>query len=322
MKFTCRFIGFILLICIAGTAAAQPTTLRLGILAFGTAAWEIEAMQQEKSATNAAFTVEIHPVANPEAGKIALQSGAVDLIVSDWIWVSRARANGEDFTFYPYATTSGALVVPEDSPIRTLKDLAGKRLGIAGGELDKNWLLLQALTQRQEHLNLDKTVTKMFGAPPILNQQILNHRVDAVMTYWHYAARLEAKGYRQLIDGRGILKALGIDAAVPSLGYVFNLDWANAHKQALVAFLEAVRQARQRLCHVDSAWRNILPLTRTDDVKLQNLLRQRYCEGNIVSWGAKERQAAGHIYQLLKTLSHNRLTGAADLQPETFWSLD
>ena len=322
MKFTCRFIGFILFIGTTVAGAAQPTTLRLGILAFGTAAWEIEAMQQEKSATNAAFTVEVHPVANPEAGKIALQSGAVDLIVSDWIWVSRARANGKDFTFYPYATASGALVVPEDSPIRSLKDLAGKRLGIAGGELDKNWLLLQALAQRLEHLNLDRTVTKMFGAPPILNQQILNHRVDAVMTYWHYAARLEAKGYRQLLDGRDILKALGIDAVVPSLGYVFKCGWADAHKQTLVAFLEAARQARQRLCHIDSAWHDILPLTRTDDTKIQSLLRQRYCAGNIVSWGAKEQQAARRIYQLLKILSHNRLTGAADLQPETFWSLN
>lgn len=321
-KFNCRLIWFILLISL-NSVAAEPTTIRLGILAFGTAAWEIEALKQGKLSESADFKLEIHPMANPEAGKIALQSGAVDMIVSDWIWVSRLRASGEDFTFYPYSNTSGALVVAEDSPIRTLKDLQGKRLGIAGGELDKNWLLLQALVQKQEQLDLNASVDKVFGAPPILNQQILNNRIDAVMNYWHFAARLEAQGYRQLIDGQGIIKGLGINESVPSLGYVFRHSWGESHKQAVKDFFKATRQARQMLCNSDAAWQKILPLTQTDDPAVQNKLRQRYCDGNIAHWGEKEQQAAKRIYQLLKDLSGNRLTGAdADLQPGTFWAID
>ena len=322
MKFNCRLIWFILLISL-NSVAAEKTTLRLGILAFGTAAWEIEALKQEKLAESANFKLEIHPVANPEAGKIALQSGAVDMIVSDWIWVSRLRASGEDFTFYPYSNTSGALVVAENSPIRAFKDLQGKRLGIAGGELDKNWLLLQAVVQQQDHLDLNTSVDKVFGAPPILNQQILNNRIDAVMNYWHFAARLEAKGYRQLIDGQGIIKALGINESLPSLGYVFRQSWGTSHKQAVNSFFRSTQRARQTLCNSDAAWQKILPLTQTDDPTIQNKLRRRYCEGNIVHWGDQEQLAAGRIYQLLKTLSHNRLTGSdADLQPGTFWSID
>lgn len=322
MKLQCRFIWLFLLISL-NSVAAEKTTIRLGILAFGTAVWEIEAMEQEKLTEAADFDLEVHPVANPEAGKIALQSGAVDMIVADWIWVSRLRASGKDFTFYPYSNTSGALVVANDSPIRTLKDLQGKRLGIAGGELDKNWLLLQALAEQQEQLDLNATVEKVFGAPPILNQQILNDRIDAVMNYWHFAARLEAQGYRQLIDGQGIIKALGIDEPVPSLGYVFSQSWGNLHKQALNGFFKAVQQARQRLCSSDAAWHKILPLIQTDDPTVQDKLRQRYCEGNIEHWGEKEQQAAKDIYDLLKKLSRNRLTGAgADLQPGTFWTID
>lgn len=322
MKFNYLLIWFIWLISL-DSIAAEKTTIRLGILSSGTVAWEIKTIEQENSVEAADFKLEIHPVANPEAGKIALQSGAVDMVVSDWIWVSRLRASGEDFTFYPYSNTSGALIVPEGSPIRSLKDLQGKRLGIAGGELDKNWLLLQAVVQQQEHLDLNASVEKVFGAPPILNQQILRNRIDAVMTYWHFAARLEAQGYRQLIDGKGIIKALGTDESVPSLGYVFRRSWGNSHKQAVNNFLKAARQARQALCHSDSAWKKILPLTQTDDPALQNKLRQRYCEGNITQWGKQEQLAAGQIYRLFKNLSRNRLTGADDdLQPGTFWSIN
>jgi NitT/TauT family transport system substrate-binding protein len=150
---------------------AEKTKIRIGVLAFGTVDWELSAIQNDPATASADFQLDIQRLANPEAGKIALQSGSVDMIVSDWIWVSKLRATGSDFTFYPYSTTSGALVVADASPIRTLKDLKGKRLGIAGGELDKNWLLLQALAKKDQ-LDLNSDVDKVFGAPPLLNEQI------------------------------------------------------------------------------------------------------------------------------------------------------
>ena len=318
MKFNIFFIGFCLFASSTGFAA-EKTTLRIGVQAAGTLAWELAALQGDPQKPSD-FQLEIQSVANAEAGKIALQSGAVDMIVSDWIWVSSLRATGADFTFYPYSNTSGALVVPENSPIHTIKDLKGKRLGIAGGELDKNWLLLQALAQK-EQLDLNASVEKTFGAPPLINEQIKQGRVDAVLTYWHFAARLEAQGFRQIIDGKGILTGLGITENVPSIGYVFKQSWAAQHKAALNSFFDAAKQAKNRLCTSDAAWQKIIPLTQTEDLPTQTKLRQRYCEGGIAQWGEKEQLAAARIYTMLRSLSDKRLTGASEsLQPGTFWS--
>jgi NitT/TauT family transport system substrate-binding protein len=320
MKFKVFFIGICL--CVScHSFAVEKTTIRVGVQASGTLEWELSALQDDPQVKLADFQLEIQPVANAEAGKIALQAGSVDMIVSDWIWVSSLRATGSDFTFYPYSTTSGALVVAEKSPIHFVKDLNGKRLGIAGGELDKNWLLLQALAQK-EQLDLNASVEKTFGAPPLINEQIKQNRVDAVLTYWHFAVRLEGQGYRQIIDGRGILKGLGITENVPTIGYVFKQSWAEKHKQAIDNFFKASKQAKNRLCTSDGAWQKIIPLTHVDDLPTQTLLRQRYCEGGIEQWGEKEQQAAGRIYTLLRKLSDNRLTGQSTyLQPGTFWSL-
>ena len=318
MKVNVFIIGLCLLAS-GSSFAAEKTTLRIGVQAAGTLAWELAATQDDPQKPSD-FQLEIRPVANAEAGKIALQSGAVDMIVSDWIWVSSLRATGSDFTFYPYSNTSGALVVAENSPIHTIKDLQGKRLGIAGGELDKNWLLLQALAQK-EQLDLNASVEKTFGAPPLINEQIKQGRFDAVLNYWHFAARLEAQGYRQIIDGRGILKGLGITENVPSIGYVFKQSWAAQHKSALNNFFDAAKQAKNRLCTSDAAWQKVIPLTQAEDAPTQAKLRQRYCEGGIEQWGEKEQQAAARIYTMLRTLSDNRLTGASEnLQPGTFWS--
>lgn len=301
--------------------ATEKATLRIGVQTTGTVAWELSALQADPAFKFSDFQLDIHPVATAEAGKIALQSGAVDMIVSDWIWVSKLRHTGADFSFYPYSTASGGLVVPEKSTIQSIKDLPKKRLGIAGGELDKNWLFLQALAAK-ENINLNDSVEKVFGAPPLVNEQLKQGRVDAVLTYWHFAVGLESEGYRQIIDGKAMFKGLGIEEQVPMIGYVFKESWANSHKQAVSDFFKAGKRTRESLCTSESAWQTVIPLLHTDNLATQAKLRQRYCEGNVTQWGESEQQAAGRIYSLLRTLSKNQLTGDAEtLSAGTFWSL-
>lgn len=320
MKLHVIFIGLCLFVS-CNSFAAEKTTIRIGVQASGTLEWELSALQDNPQIKSADFQVETQQFANAEAGKIALQSGAVDMIVSDWIWVSSLRANGADFTFYPYSSSLGALIVPENSPIHSIVDLKGKRLGIAGGELDKNWLLLRALAQK-EHLDLDTSVEKTFGAPPLINEQIKQNRLDAVLNYWHFAARLEAQGYRQIIDGKGILKGLGITEEVPGIGFVFRQSWADSHKQAITSFFKSSKQAKNLLCTSDAAWQKVIPLTQTQDLATQSKLRQGYCAGAIEQWGEKEQQAAARVYTMLRSLSNSQLTGKSEsLQPGTFWAI-
>ncbi len=300
--------------------ASEKPLIRLGVLAFGTVNWELAAMQQGQMMETEQYQLKVTKMANPQAGKIALQSGAVDMIVADWIWVSRQRTQGKDYTFYPYSNTTGALLVAKNSAIKQLQDLKDKKLAIAGGELDKNSLLLQALMQKQRQQEIFASVEKVYGAPPLLSQQMTRKRVDALLTYWHYAARMEADGYRVIMTGSDILQGLGIKLSVPSIGYVFDRSWANNNKAAVQAFLQNTRLTKDRLCADDAVWQSIKPLTRAKTEQVNQLLRQRYCAGRVLSWGEKEQQAAVRIYQYLKGVSAQRLTGAAEtIQEGTFW---
>ncbi len=302
--------------------SADKPSIRLGVLAFGTSNWELAALEQQKLLENADFKLEVHKVANPQAGKIALQGGAVDMIVTDWIWVSRMRATGANYSFYPYSSASGALIAAQDSGIKQLSDLCGKRLGIGGDELDKNWLLLQALSAKSS-CNLNTQVEKSFGAPPLLNQQLLEKHVDAVLNFWQYAAQLEGEGYPQILSGAEILEGLGVDRNMPNLGYVFNRDWAEKNAAVLKQFIHLTEQARQKMCTDESAWQSIVPLLNTTNAKTQGLLRDRYCAGGIKSWGPEQVKHADKIYSLLRQVSATKLTGAAtNIAPETFWFIN
>ena len=96
-------------------------------------------------------------------------------------------------------------MVPANSPIKTLGDLKGKKLGVAGGPLDKSWLLLVAYALRTANLDLRTETTQEFGAPPLLAERAKQGEIDAVLNFWPFAARLEAAGFTQLIGvgGRG-----------------------------------------------------------------------------------------------------------------------
>ena len=80
---------------------------------------------------------------------MALKGGSVDLILSDWLWVARERSLGDTLVFYPASTALGAVMTPAQSSIRSVLDLKDKKLAVAGGPLDKSWLLLQAFALKE-----------------------------------------------------------------------------------------------------------------------------------------------------------------------------
>lgn len=294
--------------------------VRIGVLELGTVNWELAVLNKLKLLETRTLQLKPRSIANSQAGKVALLSGTVDMIVADWIWVSNQRAAGRDLTFVPYSNAAGALIIPNNSTIRSIKDLAGKRLGIAGGGLDKNWLLLQGLAKQTYKIDLDKTTEKVFAAPPLLNQQLLQGRLEALINYWHYAARLEAQGYKRLLDGQTILKQLGVQRPIPTLGYVFSESWAADKTHLLTRLFNATRQAKQAICQSESSWQTVIPLTRSNQPAVLKKLREYYCQGVVTSWGKAEKQAVEQTYQLLHKLGNSLLTQSSEhLQAGTFW---
>jgi len=311
-------LGAMMLLLAAPARAEEP--IRLGLLAFGTVQWEIETMRTE--ARDAAHGVRVEPVelAGKEGASVALLAGAVDAIVGDWLWVSRQRAMGHDLTFIPWSVMTGALLVPADSPVRGLDDLAGKRVGVAGGPQDKGWLLLRALAARRYGMDLQRTVEPMFAAPPLLAQQMEAGRLDALLTFWQAAVPLEAKGMRRLVDVAAIPAELGITSRPPLLGWIMRRPWADAHAAAIMAFLAAERETRAALCAEGADWRRLDRLTRAGDDAVRAGLRDGFCAGIPRAWGERERADAETVFALLGELGGEDLVGPSPrLQPGTFW---
>ena len=90
------FLTFILNICFSYLHA---NTLRIGSLQYGSVNWELKLIKELNMDKNNDLNIEIVELASKNAAAVALQGGAVDVIVTDWFWVSRQRNEGREFAF-------------------------------------------------------------------------------------------------------------------------------------------------------------------------------------------------------------------------------
>ena len=310
----------ILAVLLPSCGAWADEVVRLGTLRFGSVSWVIDTVHAHEFDKAHGVAIEETPLANNEGAKIALSTGAVDIIVSDWVWVARQRAAGEKLSFIPYSTMVGAVLVPKDSPIKTLADLKGRKIGIVGGPLDKSWVFLRALARKDWQMDLDQAVERVYGAPPLLNEQLKAGRLDGVLTNWNFAARLEADGYRRVVSVNDALRDLGIGPQIPLIGYVFKEDWAHANGAALKAFVAATQDATHVLDTSDAEWQRLLAATGAESPAILAALRDGYREGVPRAWGAFERAATVRAFQVMADAGGAELVGTTNgLEPGTFW---
>jgi NitT/TauT family transport system substrate-binding protein len=318
-----RFPRILLATAIFATLHVVPSraaeTIRLAVQKTGTFAWELAVIRAHGLDRQANLTIEVSELASPEAGKVALRGGAADVIVSDWLWVSRERGLGAKLTFYPYSSAIGAVMVPDSSSIRSIADLKGRKIAVAGGPIDKSWLLLRA-SMKQDGIDLKSESTILYGAPPLLAAKTLSGEMDATVNYWNFCAALEAKGLRRLIGIEDLLPKLGATGRTSMIGYVFDEEWASASRDTVASFIAVTREAKEILASSDAEWEKIAPLTGAPDPATLRAYRDRYREGIPRRPIADEEADARVLYRVLAAIGGRELVGpAAELDPGTFY---
>jgi NitT/TauT family transport system substrate-binding protein len=318
MKLPVRLLLALIFSVAIGTQCGAGA-VRVAVQKTGTFAWELAVIRTHGLDKKANLSVEVIELASPEAGKIALRAGNADIVVTDWLWVSRERGLGAKLTFYPYSSALGAVMVPASSPIRTLADLKGRKLAVAGGPIDKSWLLLQAWL-KQGGIDLKSDATIAYGAPPLLMAKALDGEMDATMNYWNFCAVLEAKGFRRVAGIEDLLPKLGAKGRTAMIGYAFDEKWASANQDKIARFIAMTRMAKEILSTSDAEWEKIAPLTGAPDAATLRAYRDRYREGIPRRPIADEEADARILYRVLADIGGRELVGTApELDSGTFY---
>ena len=292
--------------------ANELPTIRLGALEYGTVNWELDTIKNNKLDEKHGFKLDVIPMGGGSASDIAFLGGEIDVMVSDVIWAAAQRAEGRDLKFIPYSTAVGGIMVKSDSGISSLKDLNDKRIGIAGGPLDKSWLILQAYAKQEGLIDLKTDAKQEFAAPPIIFKAALKGDIDAVINFWHFQAKAKAAGLNEIISVQDAAKSLGLDPSVPLLGYIVNGKMDQKLSQGLFA---ASRDAKALLGSDDTAFDAIRKRMNAKTDAQFEALKTGFRAG-IPASASVDEEAVDRTLQMMAKLGGPDLVGKATTLPK------
>jgi NitT/TauT family transport system substrate-binding protein len=296
--------------------SAGGPPVHVGVVRSATAGWELDVIKHHQFDEANGFSLEVVDLINQRAAETALRRGKVDVIVADFVWTSQQRAKGTPLTFVPHSRGDATLMVRPDSGIGSLADLEGKKLGVAGGSSDTNWLLLKAYAQKKFGVDLAAAAPKFIGAP-LLNELMIKGDLPAVLSSWDFDARLEAAGMQRLVGVADILPELGVDHPPALVGWVFNEEWAKQSPELINGFLNASLAAAKVMATSDEEWDRLRDMTMVKDDATFVALRDAYRADLVTSSAEQSAEAADQTFRILSAAGGAEGKGLA---AGTYWA--
>ena len=201
------------------------------------------------------IVIDLVPSASDQARMAMIQAGGAEVATLDWGDVGRMRKAGVDIVGVSPFLRWGAdfSVVPVNSPIKTMGDLKGKKLGVYNRN-GVNYILERAVAQSIYHVDLDKEATIQEGAAPLMYALMENGQLDATEAFNSVAPGMIATGkYRVLAKDSDLIKQIGLPET-PALLYAFNGTWVKAHPDDTKAFVAAYHDVIDILRVNDQIW--------------------------------------------------------------------
>jgi NitT/TauT family transport system substrate-binding protein len=172
-----------------------------------------------------------------------LAGGSLDISFGNFVSFLGAKAKGVlDVRFVAEGFQSAAgtheVLVPKDSPIRNVKDLAGKKIAVNTKRNLSSLLIKATLAPSGVTLDDDKNFVEM--PFPNMEAALKNKSVDAVQVVEPFVTQLQQSlGARVLVD-----LSQGPTADFPIAGYATTAGWAAKNPKTVAAFQRALSKAQ------------------------------------------------------------------------------
>jgi NitT/TauT family transport system substrate-binding protein len=222
----------------------------------GTSGWLLAVIRQQQLDKKYGFQLEVISAATTQMMATALQSGGGDIGIFQFLDIMKMRKAGNKVVAVGPTLAWGAnhIVVPANSPLKTLGDLKGKKLGIFH-RTDIDWILVQALAKSNYKLVPEKDILIHEGGAALLGGLVQTGQLDATTMYNNLTPGLVATGnVRVLYSIKELITQLGLPE-MPFLFYGVREAYAAAHPQNVRAYLAAYREAVEIIRRDDEIWR-------------------------------------------------------------------
>ncbi|MEH2191851.1 MAG: sulfonate ABC transporter substrate-binding protein [Nostoc sp.] len=259
------------------TQTASGTTIRIGYQKASTVLYALKArgeLEKAFAASGSSVTWSEFPAGPPLLE--ALNAGSIDFGYTGESPPIFAQAGGVPLVYVaydPWSPKAEAILVPKDSPIKSVAELKGKKIAFAKGS-NANYLLVKALEKAGVKYNDFQRVTL---TPADARAVFERKNVDAWAIWDPYLAAAEAAtGARTLTDATGLAPNRGyylaaksfVDAQTDALKIVLDQvkkvsDWAKNNPSEVAKFLSPALGIDAPVLEIAEKRRDydVLPLT-------------------------------------------------------------
>jgi NitT/TauT family transport system substrate-binding protein len=175
----------------------------------------------------------------------AIRGKQADVGFGGWTAFSQFRSQGFPVvSIFPVGRgTSLDILVPVNSPIKTVDDLKGKKVGSYAGAAGTATVLFRVITSKYFGFDPGKTGHLQFAAPGLLTKLMSEGEIDAALLFDPLAARAIASGQFRVIGNLSELYKQKSGKEFLWITHATNDEFAAKHPDVLVSFNRAWQEA-------------------------------------------------------------------------------
>jgi NitT/TauT family transport system substrate-binding protein len=306
---------------IAQAVMGDGGVVRMLLNPTGTQVWPVHAMRKYDLPKKYGFDLQTVSIATPQAHATVLQAGGADIGGFGWTDIARMRHAGVKIVgIAPALKWANFIVVPTDSPIQSLGDLRGKRIG-TDSRLNMNWIIVRAAALKLHNLKLEEQNTVQEAGMGLLRGLQEQGKLDATIAYNSYMPAMVGSGkVRVLTTIEGLLRQLG-PTNTPSMMYAAEGKFAAAKPQNVRAFVAAYREAVEKLRSDDAIWQEHAKDLQITDEKVLALLRDEVRQDVMTTFVPTTEADLKTVFDLVMSIAGPSALGMSSL-PDGFMTLD
>ncbi len=278
----------------------EPTTVRIAVIP-GAQDFVINVMQKQGIDRKYNLVLDIRRMLQPQFADQAVAERLVDIGFMGLVGAVKARAEGKGVLIFNVLTGPSNLVLaPQASPIRTLSDLRGKKVGTFSGPGSATYAMLIAVGRHVHGIDLEREAQLVSAPNPALKGLMDRGELAAALFGTIDSVKVLLEGrYRIVSDlAEDFQKRFGRVAA--HVVMATNEEYARSRPQVLRAFVAAYNDTLRYVDRERQVWVEYArELEFRSPEAAAVLLRQRVGSRFIRKWDEAQRRVQEQFIRIL-----------------------
>ena len=267
--------------------AQPPAKVKVAAIE-GTQLFPLHILQTKGIADKYRLQIEETRAAGPQGLYTIMQTGDFQVAFGGWLTNALMRAQGHKVinVYSVYGYTNDVLV-RVDSPLKSIADLKGKRIGFFGGPNAHTTWLLRLEGVKFFGFDPMKESKPQYGAPPLLIGMLERGDLDAILILDPQVVQMLETGKFRSIGNTGDIWREKTGQNPMLVAVTLNETWAKANPAVVKRFVAAFKEALEHLKTHPEVWPDLAKSMGIKTDQGTRLLQQRTAGAFITRWDQK-----------------------------------